>query len=460
VNTKLTGFAAPGADVAYFFVGGSYVRYDVMANSVDAGYPRQTADSWAGLFPSGIDACLPWSDGTVLFFSGEQYAAYDWAADRVADGYPRTIADDWPGVFPSALDAAVLLPSGNAYFFQGGSYVTWDTATGAVVGEPQLISDGWAGLFTSGIEAAVLWPSGNLYFFSGGQYAKYDLEADAVADGYPKAVAEDWPGLPFDDTGGTTPTTDDRPARELSTDEALAQLVRLRAEGVVLWALSTPGKVDLDGWDPASGTKQDGNVGGVVIRYLPSGRRTVGSPASPNAPDRLDPRNALALVRLCLWLHEAFGISEMYHLGIDGDGSGQRTDCHGQGRAVDWVGAKGIRDGVELTVTVSDDWGTVDTPSTPAGSWQPTGTSSTHFRLDHVTGHELERDFFRALYGFVTSQWQDRSSGPGPGGAASAIGEASFVMNPDHPTSKPGTKNGREAHQNHIHMQIGVTGTA
>jgi hypothetical protein len=229
----------------------------------------------------------------------------------------------------------------------------------------------------------------------------------------------------------------------------------------VLWATSSmPGKVDLDGLDPATGQKQDGNVAGVVVRYLPSGSKNVGTPASANAPDRLDPRNALALVRLCSWLHDSYGCTELYHLGVDGDGSGQRTDCHGQGRAIDWVGAKGVLDGTGYTLTVSDDWGTVDTPATPGGVWQPVGTNATHFRLDDAPGHEFARDFFRALYSFVTGQWQDSSSGPDPAGPAGEIGRRSFVMNPDHPTSKPGTKNGREAHQNHLHMQIGVTGTA
>ena len=458
----MTGFASPDGDVAYFFSGGSYVRYDVTADRVDDGYPRRTADNWPGLFPTGIDACLPWHDGTVLFFSGDQYSAYDWAADRVADGYPRAIAEDWPGLLSAAVDAAVLLPSGKAYFFQGSSYVTWDTATGSAAGAPQSISDGWAGLFESGIEAAVLWPSGNLYFFCGGEYAHYDLDADAVADGYPQVVAGNWPGLPFEDGGSSPdPVGDDRPARQLRPDEALQELTRLRDSGLVLWAPSpTPGRVDLDGLDPSTGSKQDGNVAGVVVRYLPSGSKHVGAPAGANAPDRLDPRNAVALVRLCQWLHDFFGCTEMYHLGIDGDGSGQRTDCHGQGRAVDWVGVRGTRDGLEFTLTVQDDWGTVDTPATPGGVWQPVGTATTHFRLDDAPGHEFERDFFRALHAFIAAQWQDRSSGPDPAGDTSEIGQGGFVMNPDHPTSRPGTKNGREAHQNHIHMQIGVTGTA
>lgn len=67
---------------------------------------------------------------------------------------------------------------------------------------------------------------------------------------------------------------------------------------------------------------------------------------------------------------------------------------------------------------------------------------------------------FRAIYAFIATQWQDHTSGPGDPGPASAIGERSFIMHPDHPATAPGTPNGREAHRGHIHMQIGVTGTA
>lgn len=461
---KITGFSAPEGDKAFFFAGDSYWRYDVEGDHADDGYPLPIAGNWVGVFESDIDAAVPWNDGTVLFFKGDQYLKYHWADEVVVDGFPRLISDDWPGLFPSAIEAAVLLPSGNAYFFQGDSYQTWDTSTGALSEGPLLIGDGWPGLFPSGIEAAFVWPSGSLFFFCAGEYAHYDLDANAVAEGYPLPLAGNWPGLVEGGGGGDTPVVpvdDGTPARAMSTDEAFAELDRLMAEGLIKHARSgMAGKIDLDGLDPSTGQPHDGNVAGVVIRYLPTGSRLSGEPSGANAPDRLDPRNALSIVRLCRWLHDNFGVTEMYHLGIDGDGSGQRTDCHGQGRAVDWVGVNGSRDGTEFVLTVLDDWGTVDTPPTPGGIWQPVGTNATHFRLDDAPGREFERDFFRALYQFIGSQWQDHSSGPDGPGEVSAIGTGTFIMHPDHPTSKPGTKNGREAHNNHFHMQIGVTGTA
>jgi len=250
------------------------------------------------------------------------------------------------------------------------------------------------------------------------------------------------------------------PARALSQAAAWAELEGWQAEKLIRFTRSDmPGKVDLDGMVPVSGEEEPGNVAGVRIRYLESGSRRSGQPANPNAPDRLDPRHAVAVVRFCRWLHDQWGATELYHLGTSGDSSGRRTDCHGQGRAIDFVGVKGSREGNEYVLAVKDDWGTVDTPVTPGGVWQPAGTSSTHFRLADVEGHDLARDFFSAAYEFIADQWQDRSARPDGLVARSSIGQRSFIMNPDHPTSAPGGKGGRESHANHLHMQIGPTGT-
>jgi hypothetical protein len=256
------------------------------------------------------------------------------------------------------------------------------------------------------------------------------------------------------------------PARAMSKDDALSELQDLQANGVILLegAVSAQ-QVSLDGWDPVNHERQDGNVAGVVIRYLASGTAQSGQPSGGAAPDRLDPRNALALVRLCQWLSESFSVFELYHLGISGGGvdaqGNPRRDCHGQGRAVDFVGVKyTAEDDSEVTITVNDDWGTVSTAVTPGGDWPPGTGSDVSYRLDDPDADPVVSGFFRDLYQFIASEWQDRSDEPDPAGDETTIGERSFIMHPDHPATAPGTPHGREAHRNHIHMQIGVTGTA
>jgi hypothetical protein len=253
-------------------------------------------------------------------------------------------------------------------------------------------------------------------------------------------------------------------ARAMSLDDAYAELKQMEADGLLL--LEGPGgpdQVSLDGWNPATQAKEDGNVVGVVIRYLSTGT-SAGNASGGAAPDRLDPRNALAFVRLCQWLAETYGATELYHLGISGGGSDAngnlRTDCHGQGRAVDFVGvAVPTEDGESARVTVWDDWGTASTAVTPNGDWPPGTGSAVSYRLDDPDADEWTRDFFRSLYEFIASQWQDQTSEPDEANAPSTIGERSFIMHPDHPSDAP-FPHGRSAHRNHMHMQIGVTGTA
>lgn len=243
------------------------------------------------------------------------------------------------------------------------------------------------------------------------------------------------------------------PARSMSREDALDELYQIQSDGWILLEGSPSSTwVNLDGWDPSNQWKQDGNVAGVVISYLPGG---------VYAPDWLDPRNALALVRLCQWLNSSWGVTELYHLGINGDPSGGRTDCHGQGRAVDFAGVAGTspEDGSWFRLSVLDDWGTTATAWTPGGTWPPGTGANVTYRLDDPDTSWMARDFFRQFYEFVAGEWQDRHNTPEGWDTATAIGEPSFIMHPDHPASAPGTLHGREAHRNHVHMQIGVTGT-
>jgi hypothetical protein len=256
----------------------------------------------------------------------------------------------------------------------------------------------------------------------------------------------------------------------MSKDDAFTELQALAANGVILLEGqgNTPDSVSLDGWDPVNQAKQNGNVAGVIVRYSPTGRKTADGAAvtaqGGSAPDRLDARNALALVRLCQWLAETYGATELYHLGISGGGvdraGNPRTDCHGQGRAIDFVGALvAATDGGTSPVTVWDDWGSVSTTVTPGGNWPPGTGSGVSYRLDDAGADEWSRDFFRALYNFIANEWQDKTSTPDDAETPSDIGDRSFIMHPDHPSDQP-FPHGRSAHREHIHMQIGVTGTA
>ena len=53
----------------------------------------------------GMQAAAVWNNGKAYFFKGSQYLRYDIAADKVDAGYPKPIAGNWPGFWPGGLDA-------------------------------------------------------------------------------------------------------------------------------------------------------------------------------------------------------------------------------------------------------------------------------------------------------------------------------------------------------------------
>jgi hypothetical protein len=91
----------------------------------------------------------------------------------------------------------LLWPDGKAYFFTEDRYVRYDATADAVEpGYPRRIADGWPGLFDRDIDAALLGVRGErAYFFQGDQYVAWDVAADKVVEGYPKPIADSWPGI-------------------------------------------------------------------------------------------------------------------------------------------------------------------------------------------------------------------------------------------------------------------------
>ncbi|HWO18203.1 MAG TPA: hemopexin repeat-containing protein [Kofleriaceae bacterium] len=186
----------------YFFQGTSYSSYDLAADHVDAGYPRDTATYWHGLgvFGGAVDAAVMAPSGaSAYFFRGTSYARYSVAADQVDAGYPRDTATYWHGLWGSDLDAAVLWPNGKLYFFSGPEYARYDFEDDQVdAGYPLPIAGKWRGLepFSDGIDAVFVTPNGKkAYFFRGDYYIRYDVAADRADPGYPLRIEDQWHGL-------------------------------------------------------------------------------------------------------------------------------------------------------------------------------------------------------------------------------------------------------------------------
>jgi hypothetical protein len=211
--SKLAGFVVPQRNKAYFFYGDRYVRYDVAADGVEAGYPKPIAGNWNSAFDRDIDAAVlrPAGDYAYLF-RGAEYVKIDMLGNTLVPGYPKVIAGHWPGLWASDINAALpSLDGAYTYFFQGTEYTKYDWHADSVVeGYPKLISDHWLGVYQWGIDTAVLWPSGNAYFFSGDEYIRYSMHTYTAADGYPRPIEGNWAGLTTL-TSGAAPAQADRP---------------------------------------------------------------------------------------------------------------------------------------------------------------------------------------------------------------------------------------------------------
>lgn len=189
----------------YFFKGANYSRYDLAADKVESGWPKTIAGNWNGFpsnFASGINAYLMSTNGKVYFFKGSEYLRYDILTDKVDAGWPKSISSHWngfPAAFASGVDAAVMWTGGKAYFFKGNQYLRYDMTTDSVdAGWPKQISGNWKGFpnsFNNGINGAILLNNGKAYFFKGSEYVRYDVAADKVDAGWPKSISANWPGL-------------------------------------------------------------------------------------------------------------------------------------------------------------------------------------------------------------------------------------------------------------------------
>ena len=152
---------------------------------------------------AGVDAFVRRADGTLHALAGEFDHALD-LATRAVTGAGSRVGDSWPGVWAQGVDASLQLRDGTTYFFRDDRYVR--ISPGAVIVDPgyvppssPTIGAGWEGIWRDGVDAALCYPDGRVFFFRGDEYARFDMAANAgkgrIDDGYPKPIAEGWPGL-------------------------------------------------------------------------------------------------------------------------------------------------------------------------------------------------------------------------------------------------------------------------
>jgi hypothetical protein len=178
----------------YLFADSRYWRYDIAADRVDRGWPKEIEDEWRRL-PQPVGDALNAGNGKAYFFSGKEYRRFDLPLDRVDVG-PLKIIDEWPGVPDVFIDATVRIGDGNVCFFHDNKCTRYSlSGDHALPGYPKRIADDWPGMPDSHVDAAVNYGSGSIYFFLNNVYTRFDLGRNSVAQPFQR-IADQWHGMP------------------------------------------------------------------------------------------------------------------------------------------------------------------------------------------------------------------------------------------------------------------------
>jgi hypothetical protein len=420
---------------AYLFDDTNYLRYDF-----ERGMQDQTAQpivpAWSGLRSTAPDAGVYWGFGKVYFFYGDEYVRFDIDNDAVEPDYlppnpPVKIAGNWPGLWTDHIDAAVNWGNGKIFFFRGSQYIRYDiTLDRADPGYPKDITE-WNGIWPDNLDAVLYQGGQKAYFFKGDEYRRYDVNSDSV----------DETGLISSLTLDPVPSGMVTSSRDLTLDQA----------NKVMGYLIQNGKFSLSPTQtPYNGDWQTGITSPQPTVHVVVKPATINgidflfqSNSSATLIDNLDQRMLVNLYRLTRWLNASEpDVTVIRHLGI-GHGSGPSNDCHNQGRANDFFGVDGTFQGAPFDRNILRDWGNKPVISGVAMRLNPT--------VD-----QLAHDLFRTAFRFGTFECECNGIGAANKWPPKEIGDVGgFVIHPDYIDS-PG-EHLRQAHQNHIHMQIGPT---
>jgi hypothetical protein len=151
-------------------------------------------------------------DKEVYFLEDEYYYVYD--VDKGESSKPKRISERWPMLSQpevgfERVDAAFVgrylrSPdnedlSHKVFVFSRDKYLRWDVKTDTIdPGYPRLIAEGWPGVTFDRIDATVNVAPDAVYFFSGNRYIRFNTLNNRADEGYPQLVSERWVGVTFD----------------------------------------------------------------------------------------------------------------------------------------------------------------------------------------------------------------------------------------------------------------------
>ena len=413
-------------DKTYVFDDDGYRRLDSTTGGTEqTGAPFS---NWPGL-PGRPDAALLWGGGKAYFFFGPTYVRYDLTSDKVDPEYlppsvPSTLAGGWPGLWPDGVDAAVNWGNGKCYFFRGAEYLRWDIVSDrADPGYPRPIAESWPGIWPEGVDAVLYQGGAKAYFFRGAEWRRFDLAADQVDAGGPASAFAPDP-VP---AGAVTAARHLTPAQ---ANQVMADLVR---RGLLTLSSRTP---FVDGPPGSVAPRADARV--VIEPTIVNGIAfTNVLNTTATLIDNVDQRMLVALYRFTRWINSsAPDVTTIRHKGI-GHGGPNPKDCHNQGRAMDFSGVVGSLDGTGFGFTVADHWGNL-----------PIAASGRRLDSADATAHLL----FATAFRFGVFECESNGIGPGNHWPQPELGGTGFVIYPDY-----GQEPLRSRHNDHVHMQIGVT---
>lgn len=149
-------------------------------------------------------------DRRVHVFRGEQYFSY--GLDKYDITPPERIRDKWPMLAEvgfEQVDAAFLgkyLISAKGekldrklYLFNRDKYIRVDVDSLTIdEGYPKSIAEGWPGVAFDRVDAVLNVAEDALYFFRGDQYIRFNMKNNQADPGYPDCLTKRWAGVTFD----------------------------------------------------------------------------------------------------------------------------------------------------------------------------------------------------------------------------------------------------------------------